>query len=146
VKFNMKAIAVVSAVAATGSLIHNAAATEVTVSIGAFHGGPHAPADTARGGVSLVRLDNGRYELRLEKDFDTTKGPDLYVYLSALQDPKDDKIVAENAFVDAGKLRSPTGGQRFRLPADFDPSRFKSVTVWCKEFGILFGAATLVAK
>src|SRR5262249_8548840 len=131
VMFRMKIVAVLSALAAIVMQTQNAAAMEAVVSSGNFHGGPHAPADTASGGVTLVRLNNGRYELRLGNDFSTTKGPDLFIYLSAAEDPKDDKIVAVSVFVDAGKLRSPTGRQRYRLPMDFDPGRYKSVAVWC---------------
>jgi hypothetical protein len=122
-----------------------AAAAEMTVSKGTFHGGPHAPADTASGGVSLVRLDGGQYELRLADDFTTTAGPDLFVYLSAAKDPKSDKAVTDAVFHDAGKLQAISGGQRYALPAGFDPKKFKSVAVWCKSFAVLFGAASLAS-
>ena len=117
---------------------------ETIVSKSVFHGGPHAPADTASGGVSLVKLENGKYELRLGDDFSTTPGPDLFVYLSASADPKDGDAITGNEFVDAGKLGSPTGGQKYSLASDFDPSKFKSVAIWCKQFSVLFGAATLI--
>ena len=123
--------------------IHAVTAADVVVSKGKFHGGPHAPADTASGGVSLVRLDGGRYELRLGDDFNSTKGPDIFIYLSAAEDPPDDASVAQSEFVDAGKLDSPKGGQNFLLPEGFKPGNFKSVAVWCKQFGVLFGAAPL---
>jgi len=145
VKFCMKVLAA-AAVLAMAAQIGNAAVKEVVLRSGAFHGGPHAPADTASGSVRLFRLDNGRYELRLENDFRTTEGPDLFIYLSAAEDPQDDNTVAESPFVDAGKLRSPTGSQKFLLPANFDPSKFKSVAIWCKRFGVLFGVAQLVSK
>ena len=117
---------------------------ETAVSKGAFHGGNYAPGDTASGGVSLVKLESGKYELRLGDDFSTTPGPDLFVYLSASADPKDGGAITGNEFVDAGKLGSPTGGQKLSLPGDFDPAKFKSVAIWCKQFSILFGAAPLM--
>jgi hypothetical protein len=144
-KLSMNILAAVSAMGMIAQ-INDAAAAEAVVSSGVFRGGPHAPADTASGIASLIRLESGRYELRLSEDFITTNGPDLFIYLSAAEDPKDDKIVAESAFLDAGKLKSPTGGQRFLLPAEFDRSKFKSVVVWCKRFSVLFGAARLVSK
>ena len=122
-----------------------AGAAETVVGKGVFHGGPHAPADTASGGATVVRLDNGQYELRFGDDFATTDGPDLFIYLSAAEDPKSDKAVANSAFVDAGKLQSIGGGQTYKLPAGFDPSGFKSVAVWCKQFSVLFGSAPLVS-
>lgn len=120
-------------------------AAETVVSNGVFHGGPHEPADTASGGVSLILLDSGRYELRLADDFATTAGPDLFIYLSAAKDPKSDMAVADAAFLDAGKLQSVSGGQRYTLSIGFDPRRFQSVAVWCKSFSVLFGAAPLAS-
>ena len=120
-----------------------AQATETLLAKGTFHGGNYAPSDTASGGVTLVKLENGHYELRLGDDFSTTPGPDLFVYLSAAADPADGKAIKTNAFVDAGKLISPKGGQKLSLPASFEPGKFKSAAIWCKQFGILFGAAAL---
>ena len=123
-----------------------AQAAEMAVSKGAFHGGNYAPSDTASGGVSLVKLENGTYELRLADDFSTTPGPDLFVYLSASADPQDGNAITGNEFIDAGKLGSPTGGQNLSLPPDFDPAKFKSVAIWCKQFSVLFGAAALTLQ
>ena len=120
-----------------------AQATETLLAQGAFHGGNYAPSDTASGGVTLIKLQNGHYELRLGDDFSTTPGPDLFIYLSTAADPTDGKTIKANAFVDAGKLNSPKGGQKFSLPANFETRKFKSVAIWCKQFGILFGAAAL---
>lgn len=143
-KPTMSALVCLTALVLT-AFVSGASGAETIVSKGAFHGGPHAPADTASGGASVVRLDKGEYQLRFGDDFSTTDGPDLFVYLSAAEDPKSDKAVANSAFVDAGKLQSIAGGQTYKLPAGFDPRRFKSVAVWCKQFGVLFGAAPLVA-
>ena len=122
------------------------AAAEMVTATGAFHGANHAPGDTATGGVTLVRLDSGLYELRLGEDFSTTPGPDLFVYLSTSVDPKNDSAIAKNAFLNAGKLASPTGLQKLALPKDFDPAKFRSVAIWCKSYSVLFGAAALLAK
>ena len=133
------------AIAATFLLLATQAhAAETAVSTGVFHGGNYAPSDTASGGVSLVKLENGKYELRLGDDFSTTPGPDLFVYLSASADPQDGDAITGKEFVDAGKLDSPTGGQKFSLASDFDPGKFNSVAIWCKQFSVLFGAAPLM--
>jgi Electron transfer DM13 len=123
----------------------NATAETVTAT-GAFHGASHAPADTAAGGVTLVRLDGGLYELRLGEDFSTTPGPDLFIYLSTAADPRNDSAITKNGFLNAGKLASPTGLQKLALPTDFDPAKFRSVAIWCKSYSVLFGAAALQAK
>ena len=125
------------------TLATNVHAAETLLGKGSFHGGNYAPADTASGGVSVVKLENGSFELRLGDDFSTTPGPDLFVYLSASADPADGNAIKDNEFVDAGKLGSPTGGQKLSLPKDFDAAKFKSVAIWCKQFSVLFGAASL---
>ena len=125
------------------SLATAAEGAEVTVSAGEFHGGKHAPSDTASGSAAIVKLDSGAYELRLGDNFKTTPGPDLFVYLSAAVDPRNDAAITGNAFANAGKLASPLGKQNLSLPIDFDPTKFKSVAIWCKKFSILFGAAAL---
>jgi len=110
---------------------------------GAFHGGNYAPSDTASGSVTLVKLDSNTYELRLDSNFSTTPGPDLFVYLSASEDPQDAKAITDNASFDVGKLVSPSGEQELALPKNFDPKKFRSVAIWCKQFRVLFGAAAL---
>ena len=121
-------------------------AAEMVVKAGAFHGGNYAPNDTASGGVAVLKLENGSYQLRLATDFSTTPGPDLFVYLSTSVDPKDDVAVTTNDFVNAGRLASPSGSQILNLPESFDPIKFNSVVIWCKQFGVLFGAATLAKQ
>ncbi len=118
-------------------------AAEMAVSLGTFHGGNHAPSDTASGDASIVKLEDGSFELRFAEDFSTTPGPDLVVYLSTADDPKSDASITGNDFVDAGKLASPTGAQKLALPRNFDPKKFKSVAIWCKSYSVLFGAAAL---
>ena len=132
------------AILALLTLTTNVHAAETLLGKGSFHGGNYAPADTVSGGVSLVKLENGGYELRLGADFSTTPGPDLFVYLSASADPTDGDAITGNDFVDAGKLDSPTGDQKLSLPKDFDPTKFNSVAIWCKQFSVLFGAAALI--
>jgi Electron transfer DM13 len=122
------------------------AEAEMVTATGVFHGGNHAPGDTAKGGVTLVKLDSGSYELRLGDDFSTTPGPDLFVYLSVSPDPKNDSAIAKNTFFNVGKLASPQGLQQFALPKDFKPTKFRSVAIWCKSYGVLFGAAALAAQ
>ena len=110
---------------------------------GAFHGGNYAPRDTASGSATLVKLDGGTYELRFDSNFTTTPGPDLFVYLSASADPQDAHAITDNASFEVGKLASPSGKQELSLPKNFDPKKFKSVAIWCKQYRILFGAAAL---
>lgn len=129
--------------ACTAALFSIGPALADDVMKGAFHGGNYAPSDTASGSVTLVKLDSSTYELRLDSNFSTTPGPDLFVYLSASEDPQDARAITDNASFEAGKLGSPSGEQKIALPRNFDPKKFRSVAIWCKQFRVLFGAAAL---
>ena len=118
-------------------------AAEFIIGKGVFHGGNYAPSDTASGGVELVKLDASTYELRLGSNFSTTPGPDLFVYLSASEDHQDAAAITDNTYFEAGKLGSPSGEQKLVLPKNFDPKKFRSVAIWCKQYSVLFGAAAL---
>lgn len=77
----------------------------------------------------IVRLEN----------FEVTRGPDLYVYLSKNIDIKTRKELGEYASL--GALKSSKGNQNYKLPANF--TEYKSVVIWCQAFGVLFSSATL---
>lgn len=76
--------------------------------------------------------------LRLE-NFNVTRGPDLYVYLSRNADVKSSADLG--SYHDLGPLKSSKGNQNYQLPSNHEG--FKSVVIWCKAFGVLFSSATL---
>lgn len=80
-------------------------------------------------GHSLVRLQN----------FKVTNGPDLYVYLSKSDNPKEN--IGE--FVDLGRLKGNQGSQNYEIPQGVDLSEYKSIIIWCKAFSVLFSYAIL---
>ncbi len=81
-----------------------------------------------------MRLANGEHRLTLT-GFDTDNGPDLRVYLG----PE-----ASGDSVDgAMDLKGNRGDQEYVLPADFNPTDFGQVIIWCRAFSVSFGAATL---
>jgi hypothetical protein len=45
--------------------------------------------------------------------------------------------------ISLGKLKGNKGSQNYAVPADVDPSRFTSVSIWCNRFDVSFGAAEL---
>ena len=118
-------------------------AAELVVSSGVFHGGDHAPRDTTSGEVTVVKLENGEYEVRLGSHFNTTPGPDLFVYLSASTDPQNSPAVVKDIFANLGKLTSSTGAQRILISKQVHLEEYNSVVIWCKQYRILFGAAPL---
>lgn len=104
----------------------------VTVATGEFEGTDefHFGSGTA----SIIEVEPGRYHLRLE-DFSVRNGPDLYVYLSTAADDYADDAV------EVGLLKATDGSFGYDLPANTDPSRFRSAIIWCKQFSHLFAVA-----
>jgi hypothetical protein len=90
----------------------------------------------ARGGARLVETAPGEFTLRLE-DFAVRNGPDLFVYLSPSADS-----YAKSA-IELGRLKADRGNQNYRVPAGTKVGSAKSVVIWCKQFGVLFGTAPL---
>ena len=104
---------------------------------GEFHGQSHEGSGTAL----LVRLPDDRVIVRFE-DLNVENGPDLRVYLSAAEaDAPEHEFIAD--FVDLGALKGNIGNQNYDVPAGTDLDRYRSVTVWCREFSVGFAAAPL---
>ena len=90
----------------------------------------------AQGAAKVISLEDGSSVLRLE-DFQSTNGPDLYVYLST------DKGASD--YVELGKLKANIGNQNYEIPEGTDLSKYDTVLIWCKQFSVLFGSAELAA-
>jgi hypothetical protein len=96
----------------------------------AFHAGS--------GAVLLVQSPTGETILRFQ-DFRVRNGPDLRVYLSP--DPGG-SVRAEGA-ISLGTLRGTSGFINYTVPADVDPTVFRSVIIYCEPFGVVFATAVL---
>lgn len=70
------------------------------------------------------------------ENFQTTPGPDLFVYLSP-NGPGE----GLGEFVSLGNLKSDSGDQVYTLPADYE--KYKTVVVWCRAFAVTFTTAEL---
>lgn len=112
-------------------LMENADTTAVAIKQGSFMNGPYG---TVSGNAILYRKPDGKFEIKLD-GFNTTNGPDLYVYLSR-------EIMPVN-FIEIEKLRSTTGDQVYAVTTTVDISDYKYVCIHCKEFNHLFGHALL---
>jgi hypothetical protein len=88
----------------------------------------------AQGKAKVISLEDGSNVLRLE-NFQSTNGPDLYVYLATDEKATD--------YVNLGRLKANNGNQNYNIPYGTDLSRYDSVLVWCKQFSVLFGSAEL---
>ena len=116
-------------------------ASPVLISQGQFEDAD--PFHQGSGDVALYNLDGERV-LRFE-DFAGTNGPDLFVWLTNVGDPKADKgqIADEGNWVNLGRLKGNVGDQNYSVPADVNLDEFKHVVIWCRAFGVLFSSATL---
>lgn len=105
---------------------------------GMFHGVAH----TTEGNASIYRLPDGKKVLRFT-NFETSNGPDVQVYLVAASDAKDSETVKKADFLHVGALKGNIGDQNYELPDDVDLDKYRSVTIWCRRFGVNFGTAPL---
>ena len=91
----------------------------------------------AQGNAFTIPLEDGSNVLRLE-NFQSTNGPDLFVYLST------DKKASE--FISLGELKANKGNQNYQIPENTNLEKYDKVLIWCKAFGVLFGSAQLDAQ
>jgi len=95
----------------------------------------------AEGIANVLVVSDGQTEhriLRLE-NFRSTNGPDLYVYLS-----KDARGISDG-YVELARLKGNIGNQNYHIPDDIDLAEYSHVLIWCKQFSVLFGYASLTA-
>jgi hypothetical protein len=105
---------------------------------GPFHAVGHETSGTA----AVYRLADGKQILRLT-DLATANGPDLFVYLLAASDAKDDATVKNTDSIDLGALKGNRGNQNYDLPSSVDLAKYRAVAIWCRSFSVNFGAAPL---
>jgi len=107
---------------------------------GSFRGVAHE----TKGMASIYQLPEGKKVLRFS-GFQTSNGPDVQVYLVAAPDAKDNETVTKAGFVRIGDLKGNMGDQNYELPADVDLNKYRSVTIWCRRFGVNFATAPLAS-
>jgi hypothetical protein len=113
-------------------------ANPVVVSTGEFH----AVAHPGTGDAIVYRLEDGSHVLRLE-NLDIFNGPALYVYAVAAEDANDNETVLSAGFLNLGPLKGNKGNQTYELPAEFDPEKYRAISVWCRRFSVNFATAPL---
>jgi len=96
---------------------------------GSFMNGPYG---TVTGSAQIFKNPDGTFDVKLE-DFNTSNGPDLYIYLS--------KEIMPVNFISLGKLKSTNGNQVYSVPGSPDFSEYKYVCIHCKQYNHLFGYA-----
>ncbi|MEM9087613.1 MAG: DM13 domain-containing protein [Cyanobacteria bacterium P01_F01_bin.53] len=91
------------------------------------------------GSAQIVEVD-GQYYLELDEAFRSDDGPDLFVVLHTQAVPES---YSPDDFVNLGRLQSIEGAQRYAIPAGVDIAALKSAVIWCQQFNVTFGYATL---
>ncbi|WP_114286702.1 DM13 domain-containing protein [Candidatus Halocynthiibacter alkanivorans] len=97
-------------------------------------------AHRGKGNARMVALPGGGVEVQLS-GFEVTNGPDLELWLSDHPDPASSADVTAGNWLSLGLLKGNIGDQSYSVPAGTDLSQYRSVVVWCEQFGVLFSAA-----
>lgn len=97
------------------------------------------------GQVRVIENPDGSRQLALI-GLQTTNGPDVHVWLSAgpVLEGRDGWFTAAGyERIDLGPIKGNLGDQLYDIPADADLTVFRTVDLWCVQFGVSFGAAAL---
>ena len=92
-------------------------------------------------GTARIVNENGKRYLEFDGGFTTATGPDVNVILH--RNSSIPVNVQEGEYITLAALQSFIGAQRYLLPDDLDIGQFKSVGIWCREFNVTFGYASL---
>ncbi len=81
------------------------------------------------GGFEIIEEDGQRI-LKFSEEFNVTRGPDLFVWLTKGDNTKE--------FVNLGRLENRKGAQSYVISEDVNLEDFDRVIIWCRAFGVLF--------
>jgi hypothetical protein len=104
--------------------------TAMVTYTGQFMNGPYGKVS---GDAVLLKQDS--IDILSLKNFSSSGGPDLHVYISKEKQPVN--------FLDLGSLRTTTGDQAYSIPAMTDVKLYKYALIHCKAYNHLFGSAFL---
>ena len=99
-------------------------------------------AHKGEGTAEILQTVDGTHLLRLS-DFQVTNGPDLKVWLITAENPTASRDVRGSEWLSLGPLKGNIGDQIYPIPADAEIDRYRSVVIWCEQFGVLFSPAPL---
>ncbi|MDQ6805194.1 MAG: hypothetical protein M3065_09560 [Actinomycetota bacterium] len=96
------------------------------------------------GRLVVYRLASGRYALRLS-DFYVSPNVDLQVRLDPLRAPHSTHQFLSTKSALAAPLNVTAGSLNFLVPPGLDPTKFRSVVIWCPLIVSAYAAASLTA-
>ena len=110
-----------------------------------IHVNPSDPIHWGRGSVTLYREAGDRSVVHLHDNFEVGPGPRFHVYLvdHAMVDSGEAFTASDK--IDLGRLRAFKGSQIYEVPDGADAAKYRSVVIWCKEFGVLISPASLTS-
>lgn len=97
---------------------------------------------TGIGKATLYRQADGRYSVRLE-DFFVSPTADLELRLSTLEAPRSSQEVINAKSELVVRMDVTAGSLNYPVPAEIDPTKFRSLVVWCPPVSSAYAAATL---
>ncbi|MEM7722938.1 MAG: DM13 domain-containing protein [Pseudomonadota bacterium] len=101
-----------------------------------YHGQFHGLSNhVTTGGVTVVEMTDGSAVVILDSDFSLDGAPDARVGLG-----NDGTYVPATDLGDLGPL---TGMHIFVVPASIDVSDFNEVYIWCRQFAVPLGVASI---
>ena len=112
------------------SVIMDQVVEGTVIATGVFEG---ASKHVTTGGVTIQQAEDGFY-LVLEEDFSLDGAP-----APRLGFGNPDYMI-ETQF---SELKSKTGYQLYKLPEGLDPTSYQTIYVWCEQFKVPLGVATL---
>jgi hypothetical protein len=93
-------------------------------------------------GIVKVVTENGKRYLEFNENFQTSKGPDLFVILYR-NNTVPTSGIQEKDYLKIARLQKTSGNQRYAIPNDVKLVDYKSVAIWCRQFNTTFGYASL---
>jgi hypothetical protein len=84
--------------------------------------------------------------VHLEPDFKVGPGPKFHVYLVPDANVVPSTKVAQTRYLDLGRLRAFQGSQSYAVPTGTKLSEYKSIVIWCEQFGVLISPAALLFR
>lgn len=94
------------------------------------------------GTATVYRLPDGSYALRLDNFF-VTANSDLELQFSPLDAPKTTDQVNNARSATVASLDVTTGALNFAIPPQVDPTKYKSLVIWCEQTHNAYAAASL---
>jgi hypothetical protein len=107
--------------------------TNTPIDMASFKGTFVSSAHTTSGNVTI---NNEKTKLNFT-NFKSDSGPDLDIYLVS------DLSNVNGGFINLGDIKGLNGNYIYDLPANTDFNVYKYVVVWCVDFNVNFGYATL---